>query len=61
MSFQIVWTLDGDIHARIADARQDSHNPLFMDIFAAAAWELWKTRNALIFDGLQPSVFRFGP
>jgi hypothetical protein len=26
-------------------------NPLFMDIFVIAAWEIWKMRNAVIFYG----------
>ena len=32
-----------------------SNLPSFMEIFMIAAWEIWKLRNAVIFDGARPS------
>ncbi len=28
----------------------------FMELFLLAAWSIWKERNGLIFQGIQPSV-----
>jgi hypothetical protein len=46
-----------DMHVQIAKEKQAFNNPLFMHIYAIATWELWKIRNAVIFDGLQPNTF----
>ena len=46
-----------DIHARILQARGASQITFFMEIFLIAAWEIWKLRNAVIFDGIRPTFY----
>lgn len=55
----ITWTGNVTIHDRIMEAKQLSANVLFMDVIQIAAWELWKLRNAIIFNAEQRS-FSFG-
>jgi hypothetical protein len=31
------------------------HKPFFMEIFLLASWNIWKTRNSLLFDGITPT------
>ena len=50
------WDLSLDIHARIMTARQASSYSFFMEIFLIAAWEIWKLRNAIIFDAARGSL-----
>ena len=49
------WDLSLDIQARIMQARQASSYS-FMEIFLIAAWEIWKLRNAIIFDAARGSL-----
>jgi hypothetical protein len=49
------WDLSLDIHARIMQARQASSYS-FMEIFLIVAWEIWKLRNAIIFDAARGSL-----
>lgn len=51
----INWADNPRIHDRITAARQDANNEFFMDIFQIGAWEIWKLRNAVIFDAEQGS------
>ena len=51
----IQWDLALDIHDRILQARHVSPHSFFMEVFLIAAWELWKLRNAIIFDGARCS------
>ena len=37
----------------IEGSRKQASLPLFMEIFLIAAWELWKIRNRMVFDGVQ--------
>jgi hypothetical protein len=39
-----------DVHERLLRANSVFHHAFFMDIFIMGAWELWKMRNAVIFD-----------
>jgi hypothetical protein len=45
-----------DIHDRIMKARQEAGLFFFMDAFIVATWEVWKLRNTVIFDAVQPST-----
>lgn len=55
----INWVIESDIHKRIERNRQLAGLPFFMEIFLIAAWELWKIRNRLIFDGIQVCFHRW--
>ncbi|KAF8690255.1 hypothetical protein HU200_041324 [Digitaria exilis] len=44
------WTDNPNIHDRIVTTKQGSTNPFFKDIALIAASEIWKLRNAVIFD-----------
>jgi hypothetical protein len=33
--------------------------PFFMETFLIAAWELWKVRNRMVFDGVQATFNRW--
>lgn len=55
----IVWSLEADIHIKIMKTRQQIGLPFFIEIFLIAAWELWKIRNRLVFDGLQATFARW--
>ena len=52
----IQWNLGLDLHQRICQARQAFPHNFFMEVFLAATWELWKLRNAVIFDNVQSTV-----
>jgi hypothetical protein len=45
-----------DLSQMIATARSDFGKPFFFRAFATAAWNIWKQRNAHIFDNVTPSV-----
>jgi hypothetical protein len=45
-----------DLSQMIATARSDFGKPFFFEAFATAAWNIWKQRNAHIFDNVTPSV-----
>jgi hypothetical protein len=55
----INWINMGDIHRRIERSRQMAGLPFFMEIFLIVAWELWKMRNRLVFDGIEASFNRW--
>jgi len=55
----INWTQDSSRIRRIQRSKQRSSRCLFMEVFLIAAWELWKVRNRLIFDGVQASFARW--
>ena len=54
----INWVDNLDLHHRIVQSRRAANMPFFMEIFLIAAWEIWKLRNRLVFDGVQASVGR---
>ena len=56
MKIHIQWDLSLDIHNRIMQARQASPHSFFMEMVLIAAWEIWKLRNAIIFDGARCSL-----
>jgi hypothetical protein len=45
-----------DLSQMISAARSNFGNPFFFEAFATAAWNIWKQRNAKIFDNVTPSV-----
>jgi hypothetical protein len=45
-----------DLSQMIATARSYFGKPFFFEAFATAAWNIWKQRNAHIFDNVTPSV-----
>lgn len=51
----ISWVNDPVISRRVTRTKIRSTMPFFMEIFQLAAWELWKMRNRLVFDGVQAS------
>lgn len=55
----IIWTPGDDIHRKIINTRQLAGVPLFMEIILIAAWELWKIRNRMVFDGVAATFSRW--
>ncbi|CAO1939556.1 unnamed protein product [Urochloa humidicola] len=47
----IDWPTGGSIHERFVAARNSASIRFFTEIFIVAAWEIWKLRNAVIFEG----------
>jgi hypothetical protein len=45
-----------DLSQMISAARSNFGKPFFFEAFATAAWNIWKQRNAKIFDNVTPSV-----
>jgi hypothetical protein len=45
-----------DLSQMISAARSNFGKPFFFKAFARAAWNIWKQRNAKIFDNVIPSV-----
>ena len=56
LRLNIVWDLDLELHHRISQARSIFQHDFYMEAFLIGAWELWKIRNAVIFDNARPSV-----
>jgi len=55
----VSWVTEDDLSKRIERSRQMAGLPFFMEIFLIAAWELWKIRNRLVFDGIQATFSRW--
>lgn len=55
----IAWVNDAVLHKRVECSKHLYSLPFFMEIFLIAAWELWKIRNRLVFDGVQASFDRW--
>jgi hypothetical protein len=45
-----------DLPQMIATARSNFGRPFFFKVFATASWNIWKQKNALIFDNATPTV-----
>ncbi|KAG2650254.1 hypothetical protein PVAP13_1NG224419 [Panicum virgatum] len=56
LRLNIAWNLDLDLHQRVSQARNNFQHGFFMEVFLIGPWELWKVRNAVIFDNAQPMV-----
>ena len=55
----IQWDCSRPISSRIAAAHQLFQGPCFMEVVMCAFWNIWRTRNDLIFKELQPSFARW--
>jgi hypothetical protein len=40
----------------LEEGKRRCHKPLFMEIFMLAAWNIWKERNKLLFEGTDPTL-----
>ena len=49
------WALLRNRRDRIAEVTASANQPHFEIAFACAAWNIWKSRNDFIFNGVQPS------
>ena len=50
------WIAQGSHLDIISNGRNSWNKPMFMEIFAVAAWHIWKQRNNLYFNGVPPCV-----
>jgi len=50
------WSAHLDPGDKVLDLISQQQMPFLMDIFILAAWEIWKLRNAKIFDNGTPSI-----
>ena len=50
----VIWHSTVDAHGRLVHTVGSSNIPLFMEVFLIATWEIWKLRNAKIFDNGRP-------
>ena len=55
----IAWDMALPITERFTTARSNFAGSFFMEIFACAAWNIWKLRNDFIFRGLPASFARW--
>ena len=53
------WDFQLAIFSRVEAAKQNHEGPCFLEIFACVAWNIWKTRNDLIFRDIQPAMGRW--
>ena len=52
---QIDWSQGVDIQEAAVRARRSFAQPFFMEVVILACWNIWKQRNAMIFEGERPS------
>jgi hypothetical protein len=50
----IQWDTSLQISERFIQDRNNFIGPCFMEVLACAAWNIWKEKNELIFQGRQP-------
>jgi hypothetical protein len=55
-SLNIFWQAQGPLLDVIAANRSLWGKPLFMEIFMLAAWNIWKVRNNMVFNGINPEL-----
>ena len=55
-SIGLTWDLSRNSRDHIMMAMGSLHHPNFMEIFASAAWNIWKEHNNFIFKGVEPSL-----
>uniref|UniRef100_A0ACD5WUQ5 Uncharacterized protein n=1 Tax=Avena sativa TaxID=4498 RepID=A0ACD5WUQ5_AVESA len=55
----IKWDCSLTISQRFLIAKGEFEGPCFMEIVVCAAWNIWKERNELIFQGKVPSFSRW--
>jgi hypothetical protein len=52
----IFWQAWGSFLDIIDVNRSSWGKPLFMEIFMLAAWNIWKLRNNMVFNGIKPEL-----
>ena len=50
------WNSSLEFHQMLHNLRSSLPHQAFMDLFLLAAWNIWKERNSIIFQGIQPSI-----
>jgi hypothetical protein len=55
----IHWDTSLQFSDQFIQARNNFRGPCFMEVMVCAAWNIWKERNDLIFQGKQPSFKRW--
>jgi hypothetical protein len=55
----IQWTLNGQFSESFSAARTNFSGPCFFEVLACASWNIWKTRNDLIFKQIPASLARW--
>ena len=55
----IHWDMDTPIHQRVLNAQGAYQGPCFLEMFACATWNIWKTRNDYIFQQIESSFGRW--
>jgi hypothetical protein len=58
-SLDIQWDMARPLSDRFELARSLFRGPCFMEIMACSAWNIWKLRNDLIFQGIPVSINRW--
>jgi hypothetical protein len=52
----MLWASQGDRLEIIKQGRITWNKNLFMEIFMLGAWNIWKERNNMFFNGISPTV-----
>jgi hypothetical protein len=52
----MLWASQGDHLEIIKQGRITWNKKLFMEIFMLGAWNIWKERNNMLFNGISPAV-----
>ena len=55
----VTWVQTGDISQSFDQASRSYNGPCFMEVAVCTAWNIWKERNGLIFEQIQPSFARW--
>ena len=58
-TMEMSWPPNAPILSRVIYAKNAFQGPCFLEIFAAAAWNIWKVRNEAIFQHIPPNLRRW--